>query len=81
MEQNVTCFKNSPSSVMKASKKRARINLVLFFDTRGQSRRHEVSKTQYAHLPMSPSEAWKCAFDLVERTLQDAHGVGRFIGL
>lgn len=30
-----------------------------------------------AHLPMSPSEAWTCAFDLVERTLRDAHGVGR----
>lgn len=30
-----------------------------------------------AHLPMSPSEAWTCAFDLAERTLRDAHGVGR----
>lgn len=77
MEQNVTCFKNSPSSVMKASKKKSQDKPGSFFDTRGQSRRHEVSKTQYAHLPMSPSEAWTCAFDLVERTLRDAHGVGR----
>ena len=67
---------------MKASKKRARITLVLFFDTKwGQSRRHEVSKTQYAHLPMALFEPWPCAFDLVKRTLRDVFDVGRWIGL